>query len=170
MRLLYTLLTILTMGIASAQYYVVPSLEANEERFSVFMRPHEPTGGFLLDLNNEEFVAIDDAILDDIRQPSLTSTITTFDIAINANVPISEIVSNTLFSWDCGIVSSNGVVPSGEQDLRDCGGGTIGIDPLRELQFSFLRSGIYVFDWFIDEDERQTTIAVYNDGTVVFHL
>ena len=161
MRLLYTLLTVLIMGTVSAQsYYVIPSAEGNGEVFGLTMTTPNDNGGILLDINDERFVVLDDAVADDLRTATLSSTVSI--PVLTVRIPSNAFSTERYFGYPCTPTTINAITPNGD----DCGGGVT----ITNLDFTFTESGIYYFDWDIDaEDERTSPIVVYANGTIVVH-
>ena len=168
MKKLLLLLVFSASFFASAQdYYVVPSVQANAAAFSVITDRENPTGGFTLDINDEVFHAIDDAILADIRTIPESEPTGTLTNTLVADVPVTAFSAPGLFGYTCHPTTVGHVYPELRPDGYDnCGGGIT----LGNITFRFDAAGIYYFDWELDaDDERTSTLVVYSDGTLVVY-
>lgn len=166
MRLLYTLLAIFTMGVASAQYYVIPNQADAGEVFTVTGVTQNSNGGFSFDLNDEGFVTLDEGVMGMLSDTTIASP-ETFSAPLTVTIPSSVFSDNQYFEYPCNPTSGNNIVPNG----TDCGGGR-SINPLTySMLFTFDDAGVYNFDWGIDgDDERTSKIVVHNNETIVVHL
>ena len=172
MKKLLLLLVFSASFFASAQnYYVIPSTTANVAAFEVVMDRQDVTGGFLLDINDEQFNAIDDAVLGQLDGIPAIAPSGTLSGTLRVDIPVTAFTTPEHFGFTCN--PNDGRIENvlsrranGDVGNDNCGGGLT----LTHVLFAFDTPGIYLFDWEDDAyDERTSPIVIWSDGTLVVY-